>query len=74
MTLTEILIILVTTISPGSTAQVTRFLEDGNEERGRKIKVFKTLMATRAYNIYSGWCLEYQKLILCKQHQPPGCQ
>lgn len=51
MTLTEILMILATGLSPVIAVQVTRFLDDRNEERGRKIKVFKTLMATRAYNI-----------------------
>lgn len=51
MTLTDILMILATALSPVIAVQVTRFLDDRNEERGRKIKVFKTLMATRAYNI-----------------------
>ncbi len=51
MTLTDILIILATALSPVIAVQVTRFLDDRNEERGRKLKVFKTLMATRAYNI-----------------------
>jgi hypothetical protein len=43
--------ILATAVSPLIAVQVTRYLDDKNEERGRKIKVFKTLMATRAYNI-----------------------
>lgn len=54
MTLTEILIILATALSPLIAVQVTRYLDDRNEERGRKLQVFKTLMATRAYNISLG--------------------
>jgi len=51
MTLTDILMILATALSPLIAVQVTRHLDDRNEERGRKLAVFKTLMATRAYNI-----------------------
>lgn len=51
MTLTDILIITATVLSPVIAVQVTRYLDDRNEERGRKLQVFKTLMATRAYNI-----------------------
>ncbi len=51
MTLTDILMIAATALSPFIAVQVTRFLDDRNEERGRKLQVFKTLMATRAYNI-----------------------
>ncbi|MFY8126478.1 MAG: DUF6680 family protein [Hydrogenophaga sp.] len=51
MTTTEILMIVATALSPLIAVQVTRFLDDRNEERGRKLHVFKTLMATRAYNI-----------------------
>lgn len=51
MDLTDILIIAATALSPLIAVQVTRFLDDRNEERGRKLQVFKTLMATRAYNI-----------------------
>lgn len=43
--------ILATGLSPVIAVQVTRFLDDRNEERGRKLRVFKTLMATRAYNV-----------------------
>lgn len=49
MTTTDILIILATALSPLIAVQVTRYLDDRNEERGRKLAVFKTLMATRAY-------------------------
>lgn len=51
MTLTDVLLILATAVSPLIAVQVTRFLDDRNEERGRKLKVFKTLMATRAYSL-----------------------
>jgi hypothetical protein len=51
MTLTDILMILATACSPLIAVQVTRHLDDRNEERGRKLSVFKTLMATRAANL-----------------------
>jgi hypothetical protein len=51
MTLTDILMVLATAISPLIAVQVTRYLDDRNEERGRKLQVFKTLMATRAYTL-----------------------
>ncbi len=51
MTATDILLILATALSPIIAVQVTRYLDDRNEERGRKLRVFKTLMATRAYNV-----------------------
>ena len=43
--------ILATAISPLIAVQVTRYLDDRNEERGRKLQVFKTLMASRAYTL-----------------------
>lgn len=51
MTLTDILMIAATALSPVIAVQVTRYLDDRNETRGRKLHIFKTLMATRAYNI-----------------------
>lgn len=48
MTLAEILTILATAISPVIAVQVTRYLDDRNEKRGRKLRVYKTLMALRA--------------------------
>ena len=51
MTLTDILIVSATLISPLIAVQVTRYLDDRKEERGRKLRVFKTLMATRATNL-----------------------
>ncbi len=51
MTLTDILMIAATALSPLIAVQVTRFLDDRNESRGRKLQVFKVLMATRAYTL-----------------------
>jgi predicted nucleotidyltransferase len=51
MTIADILIILATALSPLIAVQVTRRLDDRNEERGRKLDVFKTLMTTRAYSV-----------------------
>ncbi|MDO8373091.1 MAG: hypothetical protein Q7T39_14280 [Polaromonas sp.] len=51
MILTDILMVLATAISPLIAVQVTRYLDDRNEVRGRKTRVFKTLMATRAYSL-----------------------
>ena len=51
MTFSDGLIVLATALSPVIAVQVTRYLDDRTEERGRKLRVFKTLMATRAYNI-----------------------
>ncbi len=54
MSLTDILMIAATALSPLIAVQVTRFLSDQNEDRARKLKVFKTLMATRAYAMSPG--------------------
>jgi len=51
MSLTDILMILATAVSPLIAVQVTRHLDDRNEIQGRKLHVFKTLMATRAYTL-----------------------
>ena len=51
MTLTDILMIAATALSPLIAVQVTRYPDDRNEEKGRKLQVFKTLMATRAYDL-----------------------
>ena len=53
MSTTEWLMILSTLLGPIVAVQITRYLDDKNEERGRKLKIFKTLMATRAYNLSS---------------------
>ena len=51
MTTTDILMILATAASPLIAVQVTRYLDDRNEMRSRKLQVFKTLMATRAQTL-----------------------
>lgn len=51
MSLTDVLMILATALSPLIAVQVTRHLDDRNEVQGRKLQVFKTLMATRAYTL-----------------------
>ena len=48
MTLSDTLIVLATLLSPLIAVQVTRYLDDRKEKQGRKLHVFKTLMATRA--------------------------
>jgi len=51
MTISDTLIILATISGPIIAVQVTRYLDDKREERGRKLQVFKTLMATRGYTL-----------------------
>lgn len=51
ITIADWLIIAATLLSPVIAVQVTRFLDDRNEVRGRKLSIFKTLMATRAYTV-----------------------
>lgn len=51
MSLTDALMIIATAVSPLIAVQVTRYLDERNEVRGRKLQVFKTLMATRAYTL-----------------------
>ncbi len=51
MSTTDILMIAATALSPLIAVQVTRYLDDRNERRGRKLHIFKTLMATRAYTL-----------------------
>jgi hypothetical protein len=51
MTLTESLTILAIITAPIVAVQVQKNLEIFREERGRKLWIFKTLMATRAANI-----------------------
>jgi hypothetical protein len=38
-------------VSPLIAVQVTRYLDDRNEVQGRKLQIFNTLMATRAYTL-----------------------
>jgi hypothetical protein len=51
MSTTDILLIAATALSPLIAVQVTRYLDDRNEQRSRKLQIFKTLMATRAYTL-----------------------
>ena len=64
MTLTDILMVLAIAISPLIAVQVTRYLDDRNEERGRKLQVFKTLMATRAYTLSTAHVEELNRIDL----------
>ena len=45
------LMILAVFLGPIIAVRLTRYLDDKKEVRERKIKIFKTLMATRAYTI-----------------------
>jgi hypothetical protein len=54
MTLTDILMIAATAISPLIAVQVTRYLQDRKERRSQQLRVFKVLMATRAYSLSPG--------------------
>lgn len=51
MTLTNILTIAAILLAPLVAVQVQKWLEVFREERGRKLWIFKTLMATRAANV-----------------------
>lgn len=51
MTIADALIILATLLGPVIAVQVTRYVDERKEEKGRKLQVFKTLMATRAYTL-----------------------
>lgn len=51
VSLTDILMIAAVVIAPLAAIQVQKWLEIFREERGRKLWVFKTLMATRAANV-----------------------
>jgi len=51
MTIADWLMILAVLLGPIIAVQLTRYLDNKKEERERKLQVFKTLMATRAYTI-----------------------
>lgn len=51
MTISDGLMILAVLIGPIVAVQLTRYLDNNKEVRERKLQVFKTLMATRAYTI-----------------------
>lgn len=52
ITTSDIVISLATLLSPFIAVQVTRRLDERNEIRGRKLSIFKTLMATRSYAVH----------------------
>ncbi len=49
MTITDLVMIIAVLLGPIIAVQLTRYLDDKREIRDRKLQVFKTLMATRAY-------------------------
>ena len=51
MTIADWLMIAAVLAGPIIAVQLTRFLDERREVRGRKLGIFKTLMATRAYNV-----------------------
>jgi hypothetical protein len=51
MTIADWLMISAVLLGPIIAVQLTRYLDNKKEERERKLQVFKTLMATRAYTI-----------------------
>lgn len=51
MTISDWLMITAVLIGPIIAVRLTRYLDTKKEVRGRKLQVFKTLMATRAYTI-----------------------
>ena len=51
MTIADWLMITAVFLGPIVAVQLTRYLDDKKEVRARKLDIFKTLMATRAYNL-----------------------
>ncbi|WP_054058861.1 DUF6680 family protein [Pseudomonas asplenii] len=51
ISISDWLLILATLLSPFIAVQATRHLDERREIRGRKLSIFKTLMATRSYII-----------------------
>jgi hypothetical protein len=51
MQIQDWLIIVATLVGPIVAVQVTRHLDKQKETRDRKLIIFKTLMATRQYNL-----------------------
>lgn len=51
MTITDALLIFSTLISPLIAVRVSRYLDHSKEVAGRKEWIYKTLMATRSYNL-----------------------
>ncbi|MDH4554792.1 hypothetical protein E8F11_06310 [Pseudomonas sp. BN417] len=51
ITISDWLMMFVVLAGPIIAVQLTRYLDSRNEIQGRKLQIFKTLMATRAYTI-----------------------
>lgn len=51
MTISDVLMILAVLTAPLAAVQVQKWLEHHREERERKLRIFKTLMATRAVTL-----------------------
>lgn len=51
MTIADWLMISAVFLGPIVAVRLTRYLDDKKEVRGRKLDIFKTLMATRVYNV-----------------------
>lgn len=51
MTIADWLMIFAVLIGPVVAVQLTRYLDEKKEVRERKLNIFKTLMATRAYSV-----------------------
>ncbi len=51
VTISDGLIVAATLLGPIIAVQLTRWLDDRKEKRGRKLRIFKTLMSTRAYTV-----------------------
>ena len=51
MTISDWLMIAAVFLGPIVSVRLTRYLDDKREIRERKLNIFKTLMATRAYNV-----------------------
>lgn len=51
MTIADWLMITAVFLGPVVAVRLTRYLDDKKEVRARKLDIFKTLMATRAYNL-----------------------
>ena len=51
MTIADWIMIMAVLLGPIIAVRLTRYLDNQNEIRERKIQIFKTLMATRAYTV-----------------------
>lgn len=51
MTIADWMMVVAVLLGPIIAVQLTRYLDNKKEKRERKLQVFKTLMATRAYTI-----------------------